>query len=201
MRVFLYCISFCGILILAINIYIIKLVDDRNKENQKGTIEEMEYYYLQNTFNYLIQSENASVEDCTLYYSKDTNKINLSSLLLDTPKLIFRISGNMCSPCVKFGLQGIEKILNDGKDNANVLIITSDMTFTEKERLLGYNYYSLSDNSFLSNLQVEEYSIPFFFMLDNTMKVRTLFVPEKTSPWYTEKYLLEISRILNENKK
>lgn len=197
MRIFIYCISFCAISALLMNVYVIRLVHSKKTENQKESMAEMDYYYLQNSFNYQIESENAIINDCALCFSSDTNKINLSSLL-NAPKLIFRISGNMCSPCVKFALREIEKIKNCGDNSTNIIIITSDMSLTEKKHLLGDNYYSLSGDSFLSNLQVEEYSIPFFFILDNTMKVRMLFVPEKASPRYTEKYLFEISRIIEQ---
>lgn len=161
MRIFIYCISFCAISTLLMNVYVIRLVHSKKTENQKESMAEMEYYYLQNSFNYQIESENAIINDCALCFSSDTNKINLSSLL-NAPKLIFRISGNMCSPCVKFALREIEKIKNCGDNSTNIIIITSDMSLTEKKHLLGDNYYSLSGDSFLSNLQVEEYSIPFF---------------------------------------
>ena len=185
-------------LILSVRIYF--KVTVLGEKKQKETAKELEYYYLKDQFNFWLESENQNMIERDVFYGNDSSTLVPISSLLTTPKLIYRVSGNMCSDCIEFGRKQLENVFGEINEKSNVMIVLSDVSSLEKKTIYKNRCFSLYEsNVTLSYLPVETYCIPFFFVVDENMKIKMLFTPDKALPQYTEQYLLAVARYLKNN--
>lgn len=195
-KTLLYSIAIITFCILIVGLAILNQKKSDNRQNLKQASDDNELYYLRGLFNVGIESENLGINDAKLFYGNDSVLIPISQLL-ETPQLIYRVSGNMCSPCIEFGFQQMKTIFGKLGCESKAIIVSSDMSPLEKKRLYESNCYSLVNNEPLFlNLPMEEYSIPFFFITDRSLRIKMLFIPDKANPQYTEKYLLTVFHYL-----
>lgn len=118
---------------LTLSVRIHSIVTALGEKKQKETAKEMEYYYLKDQFNFWLESENQNMIERDIFYGNDSSTLIPISSLLATPKLIYRVSGNMCSDCIEFGRKQLENVFGEINEGSNVMIVLSDVSSLEKK--------------------------------------------------------------------
>jgi len=122
-------------------------------------------------------------------YTEDGESISLKKVIGDCPKLVFRYSEIHCQNCVDNEIKRLKEFIKE-LDDANILIFASYDSF----RNLGSFKRINQIKSHIYNLKnlgidIERSNIPYYFVLDYTMKVKDVFIPDKYLPESTNIYL------------
>lgn len=129
-------------------------------------------------------------------YPDTSEKLHLSDLTNET-SLIFRFSGNMCSPCVDFVINRLQFCIQDLRNNDNVIFLYSDAN-----PALAENYF-IKKSYFLSEPlhdELDNLSLPYLCLVDSSHQIESLFIPDPSYPELLDKYL-EIARSKINNHK
>ena len=120
------------------------------------------------------------------------NLTTLGSLISSGPKLVFRYSELNCNVCYQKVLDELSGLIKKiGPEN--ILIITS---YSNQREL--YNFMRINNitknvfniGSATLGLPVDDYDVPYLFVLDRSLKTKLLFIPFKQNPVMTKKYFL-----------
>ncbi|GHV27867.1 hypothetical protein FACS1894176_10120 [Bacteroidia bacterium] len=112
-------------------------------------------------------------------FTKDRDKI-----------LVLKFSELNCIECVMYAIVKLRKIAETiGVDNIVFIGSYQDNRNLHIQKkhlgLQGMNVYNIPQ----LNLPIEESVVPYYFLLDKTLKVSNVFVPEKSTPELTNIYL------------
>lgn len=133
---------------------------------------------------------------------QNQDTILLWDIVQDKPKLIFRFNHLACGTCINSELNRLEKLINEeNKNDIVVLCHFSDIKdffiFLAKGRYKLTIYNSI-EYSLIKGL--DELSLPFFFILDNKMIQRDLYIPDVLFPELSDSYLTNSLRYILECK-
>jgi len=148
-----------------------------------------------NKLVYSFKSVSKNISDTTLIIDKNNKKINIKALITSSPKLIFRYSVANCRDCINRIIKLIKKENNLGinqnligmGDYVNVNTLKGEVEVFFPIYLVNY-----------LPIEAEQLKTPYFFMLDENLEIKNLFIPDENDEEMTEIYLKEIQRhILN----
>ncbi len=152
--------------------------------NLERTIMEERVQSLNDNFVISIQNSNISLPD------KIFHQLSFYGKTKDSTLLVVRFSEYDCSECVEFILIKIRKFIE--KNDTKVVFLT---TFQENRTIqiilkkydLGWlpNY----NVEILDNIPIEKMHYPYCFTIDNSKKISNLFLPSRSVPMLTDKYL------------
>jgi hypothetical protein len=138
-----------------------------------------------------------SINNSYILTYPDTSKNEYLYNLTQTSTLVFRFSGNMCSPCIEFVISRIDVYIQDFRTNDRVLFLYSDAS-----PFLSENYYT--KRSFLiSDIfheHLDELNLPYLCILDKDHKIHSIYIPDINFPELLDKYLEIVSDKLNVNE-
>ena len=159
------------------------------KENQIASLA-MDRNLLLDNFQMQYANNEYSLNDFSLSDTSDT-KINLSELLDDNYKIIFRFSYLHCSSCVEFELKNVMKIAQRIPKDRIIIIAEYDnkrgFTAFIKAHNITLPIYFLNENEHANNILQNE-NIPYVCLMNKQMKIEHLFIPIKEVPIYSERY-------------
>lgn len=122
-----------------------------------------------------------------VFFGRDTLGVKSLSQAFKQPTLMFFFSRNTCSPCIDISMDCIKKVFPDFATNDRVVLVGSDLETRVKDSFFAKPVMSFVGGKM--NIPIENYNVPFFFVLDGDGKLDMLFVPEKAFPEVTEAYL------------
>lgn len=132
------------------------------------------------------ENEIRAVNNCRLQISDDN--IQLKDIVAKSPVLVFRFSIFSCSACVNFTLDRLKNYFVDFETNGKIVLIYDDENMRVSDAMFGKMPYATQNRNILG-LPLEKANIPFLFILDEEMKTKQFFVPEKEMPELTDRYL------------
>jgi hypothetical protein len=172
-------------------IHIANIPSPPTKQNSHDEQQDIKAIYHMLYRNVLIQyqSENNIINNIWGYVKQD-EKVDLKSLLSDSLTLIFRYNENNCNICVEEALKPLMEY-SAKIGIKNILIITSyrnirTMQIFIRKYAPGIHVFNSNEDI---NLPIEKWSTPYFFLIDNTLKVQLVFIPIKEIQNYTREYL------------
>ena len=193
---FLFLFSFLFLLIT--NIILINILNNERENSIKqieinNTIKSNKYYSLEYLFKLSLLNDNTDI-------SKIIDK-PLQNELIKGTTLVVRCSENNCNECVQFILLKIQKYVN--KRNFKIILLLNynernvAKIFRKQFQLKNIPIY----NHKMFNLQLEEIGYPYCFIIDKSLRISNIFVPDKTCPDLTCKYLDLIEKRYFVNRK
>lgn len=188
-------IIFCALFIL--NIFLINrylklkktILVDSTISNSNGGDGELQIY--KSNFNASIFNNNLKLDNLLIIDS-----LNIShSLKKEFNKekkyiFIYRFSKNHCESCVVKSLEVFTKWV-ESKKHFNAMILGSyDNNRIFYRNVKDYNIGDVSIyNSNNFDIPIEDYGYPYFFVLENNMKIHNVFIPDKEITEITLQYL------------
>ena len=123
----------------------------------------------------------------------DGDSIIFSSIIYEKQALVFRYSYLGCNDCVVDLLTLLNEMQNKDELEIPILLII----YTENFRALllenrNYNIHFpiyLVPNNDLIKSPIDEFNVPYFFLINKNMNCTDFYVPDKTTPDLTQKYL------------
>lgn len=154
-------------------------VIDINDENNVN-------YFMNNyTINYGYSTR--KINNPLTFFGNDTLKLQKLLCRINSETLVYRFSGYYCDACNQFVIKKIKQYFVDFATSDRILFIGSDIDPRLKVGSYGKNILSLLDSKL--GLPIEDENIPFLFLLDKNGKIKMTFIPDKSMPKYTDKYL------------
>lgn len=192
-HIFLLCIAACFLLF---NIGLLFLVQMHKNElnNTKHKLEhlaniEFMFEASKETTITRFKYEQCYIGDSYIYLGSDNNKLIPMRSITDQPKLVLGLNQNMCRPCVEGVFADIKEVFPDFENNPNIICIA------DIEQRFKDNYYGKKVISFHEKDNFPLYKIetkPYFFILDNDLCAKLLFITDITNPELTKEYLKTI---------
>lgn len=112
--------------------------------------------------------------------------------------LVCRFSKTHCESCVNFSIQKVRACVDSiGKDNVMFLgNYRNNRVFNKIIPLYGIEGLKVYNTSSL-NIPVEELCYPYYFVLDESLRISNVFVPDKATPHISNNYLRNIQKVFN----
>jgi len=136
------------------------------------------------------ESENFLLADCEVKQSTGETTV-WKSVIGDKPKLIFRYTESHCNSCVEHSLNMLA-VYKEYIEDENILILATGKNlarlriYLEKYKLDNIQVlYTLEQ----TNIPIERYDFPYFYILNSDMKTQLVFLPIKEIPDLTKRYL------------
>jgi hypothetical protein len=161
------------------------LVQLEQQSTQKGEFEDLKQIILLQQ-----RSEAYPCTDVEMKNPKTKENVSLYSLLKqDKPTLFFRFKENDCDACVQSATQiltdiaehflEIDMVILSGYGNARQFYAYAQ---AENHQMSIYNVDHLP-------LPVDKQEVPYFFILTSELRIQNVFIPNKSDPVLTTKYL------------
>lgn len=192
--------KYCLFILLSFNILLLSIVYMVNAKYKKESNLLTEKVNKLSFDNFSLQN-NAIISkqgDCRLnpnilLYNKGGDSIKLSKLERNDYTLVFRYTTQNCSTCVQ---RILDKMLEFKKEHANVDILLLTNYRTQADKIFSkriYKEFPAIYSAFTLGLPLEDDVVPYFFILDNDLRVIDTFIPEKELPELTQRYLEKIA--------
>lgn len=191
------------VLVLTVLFYIIFAYKYRMQEKdkviqdtaeKKNICESTRRVIISNTF-LQFETTASKIEDFIISSNGESQKKKLSDYFSGNNQLVLRYNKDNCSSCIDHSLEALLEY-KDAIGIDNILIIA---TVKNNRKLKAFidkfenlNIQIINTDSEI-NLPIEEYNIPYFFMMNKDLKIKMLFVPIKELPDNTARYLDIIS--------
>jgi|SRR5690554_834788 len=191
------------VLVLTVLFYIIFAYKYRMQEKdkviqdtaeKKNICESTRRVIISNTF-LQFETTASKIEDFIISSNGESQKKKLSDYFSGNSQLVLRYNEDNCSSCIDHSLEALLEY-KDAIGIDNILIIA---TVKNNRKLKAFidkfenlNIQIINTDSEI-NLPIEEYNIPYFFMMNKDLKIKMLFVPIKELPDNTARYLDIIS--------
>jgi len=152
-------------------------------ENQKFDMQTLRTYT-----NQQIKFSLYRLNDFILY---GENEAFLFSKIAENIKLIYYAPENACNPCYEDITNQFGNILNKiGKEN--FFIIVSEKRYRDikvyfKDKNINIPVFYIKNKDLLP--EVLEGNVPYFFLLDASLKIKHLFIPDKNNQDYLADYI------------
>ena len=132
-----------------------------------------------------LRFEQHNLCNTSIYIGSDNHTILPLKSITTKPKIVIGLNQNMCSPCIEGVLRDLKEFFPDYETNPNIILIA------EIEQRFKNNYYNMKVVSFhqKNDFPLYEIELPYFFILDEDLCVKMLFITDKTSPELTKAYL------------
>lgn len=134
----------------------------------------------------------------TLKYQNTNIATDIAEYYLDTILskqqyiFVYRYHDTDCEACINSGIIKLKKLSQKiGKNKIIILVKTTSKRILQIAR----NTYNIDFPMFIVDslpMHLDQFNIPYYFILDQNMDVNNLFIPDKTIPVYTDKYMSEI---------
>jgi len=185
-KLFRFIFLFSFLFLLFVNIILINILNKERENSIKqieinNTIKSNKYNSLEYLFKLSLLNNNTDI-------SKIIDK-QLQDKLIKGTTLVVRCSENNCNECVQFILLKIQKVVN--KHDFRIILLLNynegnvAKIFRKQFQLKDIPIYNLKT----FNLQLEEIGYPYCFIIDESLRISNIFVPDKTCPDLTIKYL------------
>lgn len=124
-----------------------------------------------------------------LWNEKD-DEIELKQLV-NTPKLIYMFSQLSCHSCIENEISLLKKFAGKiGEENIILITNYSDINYMYKFKRINeldrFQIFNLKDNFIHSKLALE--NVPYYFIIENDLTTKALFVPDKSLNELTVRY-------------
>jgi hypothetical protein len=169
-----------------------KVIQDTAEK--KNICESTRRVIISNTF-LQFETTASKIEDFIISSNGESQKKKLSDYFSGNNQLVLRYNEDNCSSCIDHSLEALLEY-KDAIGIDNILIIA---TVKNNRKLKAFidkfenlNIQIINTDSEI-NLPIEEYNIPYFFMMNKDLKIKMLFVPIKELPDNTARYLDIIS--------
>jgi hypothetical protein len=153
--------------------------------------EQDELNALRVNFSTEIKNNNFQLKDISVKDSLN-NRIPLRDLFKNGQSkiLVCRFSELHCESCVNYSVKTLLHWVDSiGKDNVLFLgAYRNNKVFNKQKSLYGIDTLD-AVNTTTINLPVEELGFPYYFVLDSTLRVFNVCVPDKGAPRINTKYL------------
>lgn len=103
--------------------------------------------------------------------SKDSTLIDYCA---HEPHLVFRYNMEACTPCVANVISAIKEVFPDYATNGNIIFSCKGLKSGLNVNFNGKTHYSFGKG--ILGIPIEEYNIPYLFVLDENLKLDFLFV-------------------------
>lgn len=130
--------------------------------------------------------EQRSIEGSDVYLGSDDKTLIPVQSITTRPKLVIGLNQNMCRPCVEGVFADIREVFPDFESNPNIICI-ADIERRFKDDYYGKKVVSFSKKDDYPLYEIE--TMPYFFIFDNDLCVKQLFITDQTSPELTKEYL------------
>lgn len=148
--------------------------------------------------NQILLSENTcfSISPTLQLTGENNNEIRLSEIINRNHTLVFRYNELACSDCVYKEMGNLKELAKEIGDK-NIIILASyknqrDLYVTKRVNGINLQVYNIEQNSLDNN--IDNYNIPYMFILDKDLKPHNLFIPNKYSISSTDNYFRDISK-------
>lgn len=170
--------------------------EDAFKNNQRD--KQIMEGYLSHYF--LLNSEIMGVKINDLECETEKSNLSLSNLVKDKPILIYRYSDTSCQPCIDEHLILLKK---NFKESDPIIILGSFQSrkyylIIKKNKVRDFVLYSIPINSL--NIDIDQYGLPYCFILHPNMKISNVFIPDQNNPEYTRQYFEAVKRFLDDQE-
>ena len=187
------------VLVLTVLFYIIFAYKYRMQEKdkviqdtaeKKNICESTRRVIISNTF-LQFETTASKIEDFIISSNGESQKKKLSDYFSGNNQLVLRYNEDNCSSCIDHSLEALLEY-KDAIGIDNILIIA---TVKNNRKLKAFidkfenlNIQIINTESDI-NLPIEDYNIPYFFVMNKDLKIKMLFVPIKELPDNTARYL------------
>lgn len=196
----LFVVSFLLVLI-SINVYVWLFISNRynkslqlvQKNNLKYVVDVSDEYNIKYFMNNYLANNDCYARKINNPYSYLRNDSAKSQKLLNrinNVTLIFRFSGNFCDACNMFVLKKLKEHFPDFATSDKILLIGSEIEPRLRVNFYGKEILTLKNREL--GLPLEETKSPFLFLLNKKGKIEMVFIPDKSMPDYTDRYLVFI---------
>lgn len=127
------------------------------------------------------------IDDFSVYYGGDTAMVFNFSEILSGQCLVLRFSGNWCNACNEFAINKLKEHFPDYESNNRIILLCDNLNARIENGYYGKKTFSYCSDDY--HLPLEADYVPFFFMVDSTRTSNMVFIPEKSSPEFTDEYL------------
>lgn len=142
-----------------------------------------------------LETVGAQVDDLVLM-NDEGQLVDLSELLNEGIKLIFRFAENQCNSCYESQLEILGDLLKPESDDLIMIVNNDDNLRKIKLILQRYsielNVYKLCSSHEV--LPLDAYGKPYFFRISKDLCVFDTFIPDKHMPEFSSEYLKGILR-------
>ena len=193
------------LLLISVNVYVwihlsnrynqtIQLVQKNNSKYAIDVTDEHNLKYFIN--NYTINSEYSKIKINNPYTFLKNDSAKLQKLLDRTKNttLIFRFSGFFCDACNMFVIKKLKQHFPDFATSNKIILIGSEIEPRLRVDFFGKEILTLKNSKL--GLPIEETKTPFIFLLNKKGKIDMVFIPDKSLPEYTDRYLEFIKKNL-----
>jgi hypothetical protein len=168
------------------------------KKQDKKLIQEPsdELNVLRTNLSTEIENSNIRLNDILVKDSSD-NVIPLQEFFKKGQNviLVYRFSEMNCESCVSYSIHTLLQWI-DSIDKDNILFLgayRNNKIFNRQKPLYGIHEFNVANTPNL-NLPAENIGYPYYFVLDSTLNVSNLFVPDKGFPQLNNAYLKNIKK-------
>lgn len=180
-------ILFISVIVLSIICYsksrvIEELLDDCRKLTNMNV-------NVQNQFREL-ETVGSQIDDLILM-NDEGQLVDLSELINDSIKLIFRFAENQCNSCYESQLEIIGNLLKS-ECNDLIIIVNNDDNLRKIKLILQRYSIEMSVYKLCSShevLPLDAYGKPYFFRINKDFCVFDTFIPDKHMPEFSSEYL------------
>ena len=172
--------------ILRKNRHYVKLLNHKDSLiiNQEFTQQQLNY--IEDNLFYTIKCQNINIKNHIKHYNFDTifNK--------QQHVVAYRYHDTDCEACIHFGIIKLKKLSENIGNNKIILLVKAS---SKRIIELTHNVYNIDFPIYIVDslpIHLDQFNIPYLFILDKNMQINNLFSPDKTISKFTDKYLNEI---------
>ncbi len=158
------------------------------KREKKGfSYKNMENLIISEKYWTEFSSQNSIISNCYIFdFQNDNDSVYLSDILNNSPKLVFWFSESSCSICIEEELKNLVELSKIIKKE-DIVIIGSFQNMRKRwMRESSFRIFNLRKERL--GMAIENNNFPFYFIADETLEAKFVFMPVKELPILTEKY-------------
>ena len=137
------------------------------------------------------ENDQARLQDQKVYWGNDTINVYMLSDFAAKQILFFYFYDNTCSPCVEQSVNIISKYIPDYLTTNQVIFISPDCMPRFRDNCYGKRLLVLENKEL--GIQLEEEFVPFFFTINEEMKINDLHIVNKNDFDKTSEYLKQLT--------
>jgi len=177
--------------------YLFALNENKQMEVAETVSHEAELEYKNKFYNLNFETNSkitGTVVKNILCEIEGESKISLSELVKEKPKLVFRYSNINCKTCFEAQLELINKLFENSED---VIILCSynisrDFLVFKKMNKIKVPIYRIPKED-----MEWEINNPFYFLLNKSMSISNIYIPDKKYQQMSLQYLLSMQKLIN----
>lgn len=167
-------------LLLQTNIDSIKLFKIRNDDLLQSISLMFDYQY-------------GSIDKNIVFQDGNNNKISIKQIVRERPMLVFKYSALSCNVCISEQISLLKKASKE-VGSENILILTDYISPQDLSRFLRMNQidFKVFNQSDIELTTIDK-RLPYYFILDESLSSKHLFIPIKGDTSLTQKYFNTIN--------